>query len=52
MSNDKKIIFKSTYYQDDDRKMFYKALNDFMREFGCYYIGYVCEDLKTKKRLV
>lgn len=45
------IDFKTIYYPDQDRNNFYLALQDFMKQFGCYYLGYICENTEKKVRI-
>lgn len=47
----KKIIFENFYYQDEQCKKFYAIFRDLSKLFGCYYMGYIYEEMALRKRV-
>lgn len=46
------IDYKTNFYNDLEKQQFFLALKEFSKEFGCYYIAYLCEDIIKKTRVV
>lgn len=45
------INFDTYYYNDQQIKIFYTLFRECSKFFGCYYMGYIFEDLLTKTRV-
>ncbi len=45
------INFKIAHYNDEQQIEFYSIFKNLSHTVGCYYMGYILEDLETKTRL-
>lgn len=48
---DDNIDFKTFFFNDEELEVFYSHYRECAKIFGCYYMGYIYEDLNSKSRI-
>ena len=51
MKKQHQFDFKTLFYSDEDKENFYLAMQDFTKQFGCFYLGYFVENLEKGIRI-